>query len=66
MCGTAFSLDPGTGKFKVLHAFCSEKNCADGGESSANLLAIKGKFYGTATAGGANGVGTVFVLEKKH
>ncbi|HTT83602.1 MAG TPA: choice-of-anchor tandem repeat GloVer-containing protein [Rhizomicrobium sp.] len=69
-CGTAFSLDPSTGTEKVIHSFCSEKNCADGAQPRAGLIDVKGALYGTTVFGGGNdcspgpGCGTVFALTK--
>jgi uncharacterized repeat protein (TIGR03803 family) len=65
-CGTVFSLDPGTDAEKVLYAFCSQQNCADGASPSASLIIVNGKFYGTTAVGGTIGQGTVFVLKKKR
>jgi uncharacterized repeat protein (TIGR03803 family) len=64
MGGTVFSLSPGTTWTEsVLYDFCSQSNCSDGGSSIAPVLDKNGKFYGTTTAGGANGNGgTVFEL----
>jgi|SRR5579871_109918 len=61
--GTVFSLDPVTGREKVLYSFCSEQDCADGEGSAANLINEKGTLYGTTFLGGANGLGTVFALK---
>jgi uncharacterized repeat protein (TIGR03803 family) len=66
-CGTVFQLTP-TGTLTILHAFCSEANCADGMRPIAGLVqASNGNFYGTTAAGGANcsyfgGCGTVFEI----
>jgi uncharacterized repeat protein (TIGR03803 family) len=66
-CGTVFSLDPNSGAEKVLHTFCSQQNCTDGAEPAiANLICVKGTFYGTTSEGGAYGYGTVFVLKKTN
>jgi uncharacterized repeat protein (TIGR03803 family) len=69
-CGTVFSINPKTGKEKVLYSFCSQQNCADGAYP-ANLINVKGTLYGTTNAGGASGAdcpendgcGTVFAFE---
>lgn len=53
-CGTVFSLDPGTGAETVLYSFCTQTNCADGQWPHANLVAVKGKLYGTTLYGGPN------------
>jgi len=51
------------GKETVLYNFCSQANCADGGQPGGSLLADKaGNFYGTASTGGTAGWGAVFKL----
>ena len=61
--GTIYEMKPamhGAYKFKVLHAFTGG---ADGiGGSAGALVLHDGKLYGAATAGGANGQGTVYEL----
>jgi uncharacterized repeat protein (TIGR03803 family) len=58
--GTVFKVTT-TGTLTTLHTFCSEANCADGSFPGAALaLGIDGNLYGTATRGGANGMGVVF------
>lgn len=60
-CGTAFSFDPATSAFTVLHKFSGS---ADGGNPGAGLtLAANGLLYGTTEFDGVqkNG-GTVFTL----
>jgi uncharacterized repeat protein (TIGR03803 family) len=69
-CGTVFSLDGNVGGEKVLHAFCSQPNCADGSEPFAGLIDVNGVLYGTTYAGGGTGCngygcGTVFSLDPK-
>jgi len=60
--GTIFRIAP-SGTFRTLYTFCSQPNCADGGEPVANLLqATNGSFYGTTPYGGSNGGGTLFSL----
>src|SRR5437868_5627486 len=60
--GTIYEMKPahhGAYKFKVLHAF----NGADGiGGSAGALVLHDGALYGAATAGGANGQGTIYRL----
>lgn len=48
----------------VLHSFCSERNCADGGGPAGGLIMdAAGNIYGTTAQGSVNGGGTVFELE---
>ena len=60
--GTIYEMIParhGTYKFKVLHAFTG----ADGiGGSAGALVLYDGVLYGAATAGGANGQGSIYQL----
>lgn len=52
----------GTG-FKILHKFCAQTNCADGGESVSGLaLGTDGNLYGTSFAGGTNNFGTIYKI----
>jgi uncharacterized repeat protein (TIGR03803 family) len=60
--GTVFSVDRNTGAENVLHSFLGGK---DGAYPQAGLIAVKGTLYGTTTAGGAYGYGTVFALTKR-
>jgi len=58
-CGTVFKITA-RGTLTTLHTF----DRADGFEPSAGLVqATNGNFYGTTSAGGANGEGTVFSLD---
>jgi uncharacterized repeat protein (TIGR03803 family) len=51
------------GEFTVLHAFCAEANCADGAAPWAALtMDAAGHLFGTTSAGGKYGGGTVFEL----
>lgn len=60
--GTIFKLTP-AGEYSVLYNFCSQPNCADGGNAIAGLIqATDGNFYGMAQQGGANGNGTIFQI----
>jgi uncharacterized repeat protein (TIGR03803 family) len=52
-----------TGKLTTLYNFCSQTNCTDGSFPHAALAqAADGRFYGTTSAGGNAGSGTVFSL----
>lgn len=58
-CGTVFRLDPG-GAETLLHVFTGG---SDGSQPVAGLIADdSGNLYGTTSAGGAHGFGTVFRL----
>jgi len=60
-CGTVFSLDPKTGREKVMHSFGA--NIADGWSPYAGLLRDRrGNLWGTTFQGGAHGDGTVFKI----
>jgi uncharacterized repeat protein (TIGR03803 family) len=66
-CGTVFSLNPKTGKEKVIYAFLGGK---DGAYPYAGLINVKGTLYATTYNGGGtgcNGVGcgTVFSIDPK-
>jgi uncharacterized repeat protein (TIGR03803 family) len=56
-CGTVFSITRG-GRAKVLHSF----NGTDGKFPAADLLEVRGTFYGTTEEGGAYDFGTVFSI----
>lgn len=57
--GTVFSINPTTGAETVLHNF---GNGSDGATPLAGMIDVKGTLYGTTSAGGTNGNGTVFAL----
>src|SRR5690348_12686815 len=49
---------------KVIHAFCSQKNCPDGMYPLGSLTEDKkGVLYGTTSSGGAFGGGTAYKLK---
>ena len=61
--GSVFKLYPTTGLITALHIF-GGSDAADNASPYAGLIqADDGRFYGTTISGGANGVGTVFVLD---
>ena len=60
-CGTVFEITA-DGKEKVLHSFCTEKDCSDGVYPNDLIIDAKGNLYGTAYGGGINGNGTVFMI----
>jgi uncharacterized repeat protein (TIGR03803 family) len=63
--GMVFSINPTTGKEKVIYDFCGQQNCADGTQPNAGLIDVKDKLYGTTELGGAYGsYGTVFVIKR--
>ena len=51
-----------TGRLTALYSFCSQTNCTDGSFPHAALVQAGGRFYGTTSAGGDAGGGTVFSL----
>ena len=63
--GTVFKLDK-TGNYTVLHTFCMQLNCTDGGGSQASVIQdSSGDLYGTTTVGGTHGAGagTIFKID---
>jgi uncharacterized repeat protein (TIGR03803 family) len=61
--GAVVALDPKTGVEKVLHSFCSEKNCTDGFFPWGSLIDVKGTLYGTTSLGGQDEAGTVIAVD---
>ncbi len=62
--GTVFKMTP-AGKLTTLYSFCALPNCADGDVPWAEpglVFATDGNFYGTTSAGGLYGAGTVFKI----
>ena len=57
--GTIFRMNLTGSKEKVLHSFGYG---ADGAIPLAGLIDMNGTLYGTTSAGGTNGNGTVFAL----
>ena len=55
--GTVFSIDPSNGTETILHNF---SNVPDGATPRSTLIDVKGSLYGTTSAGGTDGLGTVF------
>jgi uncharacterized repeat protein (TIGR03803 family) len=50
--------------YTVLYSFCSAANCTDGLQPLAGLIQdAAGNLYGTTDGGGANGRGTVFMVD---
>jgi uncharacterized repeat protein (TIGR03803 family) len=59
--GTVFSITT-NGTERVLHSFAGASS--DGANPSASLIDVSGELYGTTSAGGARGLGTVFSITK--
>jgi uncharacterized repeat protein (TIGR03803 family) len=63
--GVAFKLSK-SGQETVLHAFCAEKNCADGVTPADSLVASgKTTLFGETAGGGAALLGTIFKMTTK-
>ena len=61
--GTVFAITP-SGLLTTLYSFCPHSGCADGANPVGGVIQARdGNFYGTTTAGGNNGSGTVFKLQ---
>ena len=58
-CGTVFSVDPVTGRGKVIYAF---QGGNDGAEPLGGLIVVGGLLYGTSSGGAAH-AGTVFSID---
>ena len=60
--GTVFQITT-AGVLTTLYSFCSQPNCADGGNPTAGLVqAADGNLYGTTLNGGAGLRGTIFKM----
>jgi uncharacterized repeat protein (TIGR03803 family) len=60
--GTIFKINR-AGKLTLLHSFCLDANCTDGGAPRGALVrAENGTLYGTTEEGGAGSDGTVYSL----
>jgi uncharacterized repeat protein (TIGR03803 family) len=58
--GTVFKISP-SGTLTTLYSFCAQSPCTDGQNPYAGLVqATNGDLYGTTSAGGGNGGGTIF------
>ena len=61
-CGTIFKISS-DGTLTTLYSFCTDGTCQDGASPLGSLvLAVDGNFYGTTSAGGSYGDGTVFKI----
>jgi len=58
--GTIYSIDPGTGAERVVHAFGKGK---DGASPLGGMTSLGNMLYGTTSNGGGRGYGTVFSLD---
>jgi uncharacterized repeat protein (TIGR03803 family) len=63
--GVAFKFVLTTGTESVLHAFCSEANCADGSGASGGVT-FTDTLFGTTPLGGKNNDGVFFQLNPKN
>jgi uncharacterized repeat protein (TIGR03803 family) len=60
--GVIYKVTP-AGKITVLHTFCLQAYCPDGGGPESQLvLATDGNFYGTTASGGAYSEGNIFKI----
>ena len=60
--GTVFKITP-SGTLTTLYSFCVQAGCPDGETPYAGLVqATDGNLYGTTSAGGADGSGTIFEI----
>lgn len=57
--GVLFKLSP-QNKLTVIHSFCSETNCADGGDPRDIIRTAEGTIYGATVGGGPSGRGVAF------
>ncbi|HLY07355.1 MAG TPA: choice-of-anchor tandem repeat GloVer-containing protein [Rhizomicrobium sp.] len=70
--GAVFSVKTNGTGYTVLHSFCSQTNCSDGGGPYDGLIDVGGTLYGTTAGGGTTnpacpqqnggGCGTVFEI----
>jgi uncharacterized repeat protein (TIGR03803 family) len=59
--GTVFRITT-VGSLTTLYSFCSQSGCVDGNNPDWLTLGKDGNFYGTTFGGGAQNLGTVFVI----
>lgn len=60
--GTIFEITP-AGEFTTIYSFCSQVDCADGGEPSSSLvIGPNGSLFGATSVGGTSALGTLFEL----
>jgi len=59
--GVVYKITP-DGKEKILHRFCSWKDCSDGVGPNGLIIDAQGNLYGTTSQGGTSGNGVVFML----
>jgi len=50
------------GKEKILHRFCSWKDCSDGAYPNGLIIDGEGNLYGTTSNGGMNNNGVIFMV----
>lgn len=59
--GTVFKITR-NGTLTTLYSFCAQAGCSDGENPLGLIQASNGNFYGTTSAGGASGQGTIFKI----
>ena len=62
-CGTVFQVGAKAGHEEILHSF---QNAPDGTLPEASPIKVGHALYGTTSAGGPSGSGTVYLLEPKN
>jgi uncharacterized repeat protein (TIGR03803 family) len=64
VCGAVFAFDLKTRNKKTVYSFCAQENCLDGKDPDSSLVDVKDTLYGATAAGGAEGKGAVFALDR--
>jgi uncharacterized repeat protein (TIGR03803 family) len=58
--GTLYRIDLTTRKLQVLHAFCKDTNCTDGGSPGGRIVQYEGRIFGVTHGGGKFGDGVIY------